>query len=82
MLSTLGLGMLMIGFLFASVAGLWLLVVAFQQSVEWGLISTFVPFGAFVFVYKYWSAASRPFIYQMVGLGMMFLGFGLDSLGR
>jgi hypothetical protein len=81
-LDTVGFGLVIIGFLLAIIAGVWLLVVAYQVSVEWGLASTFIPFGAFVFLFKHWSKAQRPFYYQLAGLGMVAVGFVLGEIAR
>lgn len=42
------------------VAGVWLLVLAFQESVAWGLLSLFVPCAQLVFIAQHWQKAKRP----------------------
>lgn len=33
----------------------WMLVLAYRESTTWGLISTFIPFGAIAFAVKFWD---------------------------
>jgi hypothetical protein len=62
-------GIVMLGFgaLAAFAGSIWFLVVAFQESVQWGLLCLFVPFASLVFVVKYYDRALVPFIVQLVG---------------
>jgi hypothetical protein len=55
----------------SSIASAWLLVVAFQQSVTWGLLSLFVPCAQLVFVVQFWERAKRPFLLQAGSLGTL-----------
>lgn len=42
--------LLAVGFIISVVAGIWFLVVAFKQSVLWGLGCLFVPFVSLIFL--------------------------------
>jgi hypothetical protein len=50
-----------IAWLIALVGGIWGLIVAFQESVAWGLLSMFVPCAHYVFVVKFWDRATKLF---------------------
>jgi hypothetical protein len=63
--------------LVAIVGGIWGLVVAFQESVAWGLLSMFVPCAHYVFVIKFWDRAKKPFFVQVGAL----LLFGAAVVG-
>lgn len=68
----IGLAVLfLVGGLASSIASAWLVVLAFQQSVTWGLVSLFVPCAQLVFVAKFWQRAKRPFLLQVGSLGAL-----------
>lgn len=48
------------------IAGLWLLINAFRESIAWGLSSFFIPFVVIIFAITHWETAKRPFL-LMVG---------------
>ncbi len=49
-------------------AGVWLLVLAFQKRVWWGLAVLFVPLANVVFTIVEWQAAKRPFFLSLLAL--------------
>ena len=51
------------------VGGVWLIVLAFQESVVWGLLSLFVPCAQLVFVAQHWQKAKRPALLSLGGYG-------------
>lgn len=59
----LGLGCL-VGF----VGGIMVLVAAFRQSLVWGLVSIFVPFGHAVFTCLHWAEAKKGTLIGLAGL--------------
>ncbi len=86
MLGLMGIGAVL--GLVALVTSIWLLVVAFRQSVLWGLASLFIPFASVVFAIKYWGAAKKPFLASFVSgtlAGIVFFaagGVGAHALGN
>jgi hypothetical protein len=54
------------------VTGIWGIVIAFQESAMWGLLSLFVPCAHFVFVIKFWDRAKTPFLIQVGSLFVFF----------
>ena len=52
---------------------LWGIVIAFQESVSWGLLSLFVPCAHLVFVIKFWDRAKTPFLIHIAAV-VVFLG--------
>jgi hypothetical protein len=81
-LNTITFALFMIGFLWAFVCGIWGLIVAFQVDVTWGLMSTFIPFAGLFFVVKFWDKAKRPFLYQLIGVAMMAVGWVVSEVAR
>lgn len=53
------------------VGGVWLLVLAFQESVAWGLLSLFVPCAQLVFIAQHWQKAKRPALLSIGGGGAL-----------
>lgn len=64
-----------VGSILLIVGGIWLLVMAFQTSIGWGLASLFIPFVILFFAAKFWPATSRP---TYIWLG----GFALSVIGN
>lgn len=47
---------------------IWLLVLAFQRRIWWGLAVLFVPLANLVFIVVEWQAAKRPFLLSLLTL--------------
>jgi hypothetical protein len=56
-----------LGMILAVVGGIWLLVVAFQESVWWGLGSLLLPFVSLIFVIMHWQVSKKPFLISLAG---------------
>jgi hypothetical protein len=59
--------LLIVGGILSIVGGIWLLVVAFKESVWWGLGSFFIPFVGLVFAIMHWQVAKKPFLISLAG---------------
>jgi uncharacterized membrane protein len=59
--------LLILGGILSIVGGIWLLVVAFQTSVWWGLGSLLVPFVSLIFVIMHWQVSKKPFLISLAG---------------
>lgn len=66
--------LLILGSILMIGGGIWLLVVAFQESLLWGLGCLLVPFVGLVFVIMNWSESKNPFFVQLAGLVLGVLG--------
>jgi len=66
--------LLILGMILSVVGGLWLLVVAFQTSVWWGLGSLFIPIVGLVFVIMHWQPSKKPFLISVVGSVLLIIG--------
>lgn len=74
----MGLVLVIIGLLIAVVGGIWFLVVAFQESVLWGLgCLLFGPIGL-VFLIMHWQVAKKPFLVEVLGFALMVVGMILS----
>jgi hypothetical protein len=63
-----------LGGIIALVGGIWLLVVAFKQSVWWGLGSLIVPFVGLIFAIMNWQIAKTPFLVYVGGIILCVIG--------
>lgn len=64
------------------VAGLWVLVLAFQESIWVGLLYALVPFYSLYFFVTRWSVVKRPFLASIVAFGLILAGLsGLSGGG-
>jgi hypothetical protein len=77
----LGLILVCVGLAIAAVGGIWLIVVAFQESVLWGLGSLFIPLVGLAFVISHWDTAKRPFLVNIGGAVLMVLGSVMGGTG-
>ena len=59
--------LLILGMILGAVGGIWLLVVAFKESVWWGLGSLFIPFVSLIFVIMHWQVSKKPFLISLAG---------------
>jgi hypothetical protein len=66
--------LLILGIIISLVGGIWLLVLAFQESVLWGIGSIIVPFVSLIFVFMHWTEAWRPFVLSVVGSVLAMIG--------
>jgi len=80
-MSTIGLIFLVIGAIISLVGGIWILVLAFQESVLWGLGCLFVPLVMLIFVIMFWNKASRPFLIYLGGVLVILLGMAMGGGG-
>ena len=69
------IALIYIGGLISFVGGIMLLVVAFKNSVWWGLGSLFIPFVSLIFVILNWQDAKKSFFISLAGTVLMFIGF-------
>lgn len=84
MVALLGIGLFLLGLLLMTISGIWGLILAFQDSVVWGLLYLLIPFAALVFIIKKWSkqAVRNSFFLWLIGL-LVTVGGGFASvLGR
>lgn len=64
----------LVGGLIMLLAGVLILIKAFQTSVLWGLGYIFVPFVSLIFVILYWQDTKKPFFYLLGGAALFVVG--------
>jgi hypothetical protein len=78
-MSAIALVLSVIGGIVMLVAGVMLLIKAFQQSVLWGLGCLFLGPVSLIFVIMYWQDTKKVFLYQLAGLAVMVVGLALGG---
>lgn len=73
-MEALGLIIFIIGVLIAAVGGIWLLITGFGESILWGLAMLFIPLVGLIFVILHWDKAKKPFLVNIVGAAIIFVG--------
>ncbi len=80
-METIGMLLLGVGCLAACVCGLWMLVIAFQESVAQGLLYWFVPFYAIYYVISRWEKCKTPFLCSLGAMVLVVLGAIMGGAG-
>ena len=70
----LGVLLFVVGMIIGFIGGLWLLVLAFQESIFWGLGSLFLPFVSLIFVIMHWDTAKKPFLIWLASIPLWLIG--------
>jgi hypothetical protein len=52
----------------------WLLVVAFHTSTQWGVLCLLAPCFDLIFLITHWQDAKKPFGLQVLGFAMFLIG--------
>jgi hypothetical protein len=61
-------GILVLGWLLTMVGGVWILIVAFRESVVWGLCVMFLPIAEPIFIFIHWGQCWRPLLISLFGM--------------
>lgn len=80
-MAMLGTILMIVGYILAGICGIWLLVVAFKESIGWGICCLLIPFASLVFVITHWPIAKKPFLYSLVGAVVAGIGAALTAAG-
>jgi hypothetical protein len=67
------------GLIIAVGGSIWFLIVAFQESVLWGLGCLLVPLVSLFFLFAHWDEAAKPFGVSLGGTVLMILGGALGA---
>jgi hypothetical protein len=78
-METVSMVLVVIGYLGCLIAGIFILVAAFQESALWGLGCMFVPFVSLAFVITHWDDTKRPFLASLGFAVLIFLGAALGA---
>jgi hypothetical protein len=68
-----------VGAVVALAGGIWLLVVAFQESILWGIGCLLVPCIGLIFAIMHWEKAKKPFLIELVGVALATVGSAMTK---
>lgn len=63
-----------IGLAIFIIGGIGMLIAAFKESILWGLGCLLLAPISLVFLILHWDKAKNPFLLQLFGIGIIFLG--------
>jgi len=69
----LGWIFLALGWVLALLGSAWIIVLAWQRSILWGLVCFLVPIVQFLYVAAHWKESKEGFFIQISGLVLMLL---------
>jgi hypothetical protein len=72
--STVAIIVTVAGYIVGLIDGICLLIVAFQESIGWGLACLFLPSVSIVFAIMHWDDAKMPFLVSLGGGLAIFVG--------
>jgi hypothetical protein len=81
-MTTVWIALIAIGAIASLGAGVWLVAIAFRESVGWGIACLF-GFPAVVFVVRYWEDVKLPFAYGLAGTAVAaagLIGYSVSSV--
>lgn len=67
------------GILLSIVTGIWLLVLAFQESPLWGVLCLLLNPAMLVFVIMHWQETKKPFLWSLLAIPLMLGGGALTG---
>ena len=68
-----------LGFILAIVGGIGMLIVAFRESVLWGIGCLLIPLVSLIFVLSHWDEAKKPFLIQLGGVVLILVSGVLNN---
>ena len=71
--------LLLLGWLVSIIGGIMLLIVAFKESILWGLGCIFIPFVALIFIVMHWEQSKKPFFIELAGAVLVIIGIILGG---
>ena len=70
----MGIILILIGVIIGLIFGIQILILAFKESLVWGLGSLFIPFVMLIFVIKHWEKAKSPFLKTLIAIPFYVIG--------
>ncbi|MEJ6078175.1 hypothetical protein MT391_06450 [Vibrio sp. 1-Bac 57] len=63
-----------IGILIFLIGGILFLIESFKESIFWGIACILINPVVLVFTVMHWEVAKKPFVIQLMGIGLMLIG--------
>ena len=74
--------LLAVGYVVGLVGAIMFLIVAFKESVLWGLGCLFIPFVSLFFLISHWKDAKKAFLIQLIGAVIIILAVLMQGSGQ
>ncbi|HEU4390617.1 MAG TPA: hypothetical protein VFV34_22630 [Blastocatellia bacterium] len=68
-----------VGMIVMVVGGIWILVLAFQESLLWGICCLIIPLVSLYFAITRWSKTKVPFLIYLGGAALLIVGGMMQS---
>lgn len=78
-MAIVGLALVVIGGILSLAGAIWFLVVAFQESVLWGLGCFFCGIVQLIFLFSNFDKAGKPFMVEVGGLVLVIIGSAISG---
>jgi len=79
---SVGLAILILGWVLGLLGTLWVIVLAWQRSVLWGLVCLLVPIVQLVYIVAHWKEAKEGFFLQIFGFTLVIIATLMGVSGR
>lgn len=79
-METVGMILLFIGMAIAFIYSIKLIILAFQESILWGLLYLFLPFASLYFIITRWTKCRGPLLKSLLCIPFILLGVMLMPL--
>mgnify|MGYP000660247003 CR=1 FL=1 len=66
--------LIFIGAIIGLIFGIQILILAFKESLGWGLGSLIIPFVMLIFVIMHWEKAKSPFLKSLIAIPFYVIG--------
>lgn len=73
-MAVIGMLLAIAGLIVAIGGYIWFLIVAFQENILWGVGSLLLPIVGLVFLVLHFDRAGKPFLIQLAGGALAFVG--------
>lgn len=73
-MGSIGLVLIIIGSVIALIYGIKLIIIAFQESVLWGLLYLFLPLANLYFIITRWTECKDPFLKTLLAIPFFIIG--------
>ncbi|WP_367104099.1 hypothetical protein [uncultured Psychrobacter sp.] len=70
----IGVILFFIGLVICLIYGVKLIIIAFRESILWGLLYLFLPFANIYYIITRWEKCKGPFLKTLIGVVLLFVG--------
>lgn len=76
----MGTALFYLGWILSIIGGVWLIVLAFQDSILWGVLTLLIPCALLVFIVKAWPVTMRPTLISIAGSVISGIGVAMGGM--